>query len=39
MNEDEDRRLVVKSFRRIPQTSPVWNMTGRIERIRKKMNN
>ncbi|MFZ5989767.1 MAG: sodium pump decarboxylase subunit gamma [Bacillota bacterium] len=28
-------KLVVKSFRRIPQTSPVWATTGRIESMGK----
>jgi hypothetical protein len=31
-------RLVVQSFRRVPQSSPVWNSTGRIERISKSIN-
>lgn len=26
-------KLVVKSFKRIPQTSSVWSTTGRIERL------
>ncbi|HHV28872.1 sodium pump decarboxylase subunit gamma [Acetivibrio mesophilus] len=30
-------KLVVKSFRRIPQTSPVWSATGKIERIKRSM--
>ena len=28
-------KLVVKSFRRITQRSPIWNVTGRIEKLRK----
>lgn len=28
-------RLVVKSFRRIPQMSPIWNLTGRIENLKQ----
>ncbi|NLP14626.1 MAG: sodium pump decarboxylase subunit gamma [Clostridium sp.] len=32
-----DYRLVVKSFKRISQTSPVWSTTGRIERIERSM--
>lgn len=31
-------KIVVRSFRRVPQTSPVWNMTGRIELISDKLN-
>jgi len=31
-------KLIVKSFRRIPRTSPVWNFTGRIETIRNNLN-
>ncbi len=31
-------RLVVKNIRRIPQSAPVWNSTGRIERMRNDMN-
>lgn len=31
-------RLVVKNIKRIPQTAPVWNATGRIERLRNDMN-
>ncbi|GAE89051.1 hypothetical protein [Acetivibrio straminisolvens] len=30
-------KLVVRSFKRIPQTSPVWSTTGRIERIERNM--
>lgn len=32
-----DYKLVVKSFKRVPQTSPVWSTTGRIERIESRM--
>lgn len=28
--------LVVKSFRRVPQTAPVWSATGRYERLNSK---
>jgi glutaconyl-CoA/methylmalonyl-CoA decarboxylase subunit delta len=28
-----DSKIRIKSYRRIPQTSPVWNITGRIEQI------
>lgn len=38
MNRSADVKLVVKSFRRIPQTSPVWNTNGRIELHRGKLN-
>jgi len=30
-------RFVVKSFRRIPQTAPVWSATGRYERLKNKI--
>ena len=30
-----DVKLVVKSFKRVGQTSPIWNMTGRFEQIRR----
>ena len=30
-------KLVVRSLKRIPQTSPVWSATGKIERIRRSM--
>ncbi|NMB33998.1 MAG: sodium pump decarboxylase subunit gamma [Clostridium sp.] len=33
LKADTNDNLVVKSFKRIPQTSPVWNTTGRIEQI------
>lgn len=29
--------LVVKSFRRIPQSAPVWSATGRYERLNSKI--
>lgn len=29
--------LVVKSFRRVPQTAPVWSSTGRYERLNSKI--
>ncbi|MCX7843174.1 MAG: sodium pump decarboxylase subunit gamma [Clostridia bacterium] len=38
MDSREGHRLVVRSFRRIPQTAPVWNIAGRLDRIQKKMN-
>lgn len=27
--------LVVRSIRRVNQSAPVWNMTGRVENLRK----
>lgn len=29
--------LVVKSFRRVPQITPVWSATGRYERLKSKI--
>ncbi len=29
--------LVVKSFRRVPQSAPVWSSTGRYERLNSKI--
>jgi hypothetical protein len=37
MNTRTGYKLVVKSFRRIPQISPIWNSTGRIERIQGRL--
>ncbi len=31
-------RLVVKTMRQIPQTSPVWNTAGRLERLGRSLN-
>lgn len=31
-------RLVVRSMRQVPQSSPVWNIAGRIERLGRKLN-
>jgi hypothetical protein len=31
-------RLVVRSMRQIPQTSPVWNTAGRLERLSRNLN-
>jgi len=31
-------RLVVRSMRQIPQTSPVWNTAGRLERLSRDLN-
>lgn len=39
LNTRPGHKLVVKSFRRIPQVSPIWNTTGRVERIRRNLNN
>lgn len=30
-------KLVVNSFRRVPQTTPAWGITGRLDRFRGKM--
>jgi len=32
--DNTGKRFVIKSFRRIDQSSPVWNMAGRLERLR-----
>lgn len=34
---DIQTRIRVKSFRRIPETSPIWNTTGRSEYISEKL--
>lgn len=31
-------KLVVRSMKRIHQNSPVWNTTGRVERLRRNLN-
>ncbi len=31
-------RLVVRSMRQAPQSSPAWNTTGRIERLNRNLN-
>lgn len=33
-----DYRLVVRSMRQIPQSSPVWNTAGRLERLGRDLN-
>jgi hypothetical protein len=30
--------LVVRSMRQVPQSSPAWNTTGRIERLNRNLN-
>lgn len=30
-------KLVVRSFRRVQQSAPVWSATGRYERLRSKI--
>ncbi len=30
-------RLVVRSMRHVPQTSPAWNKTGRLERLNRNL--
>lgn len=37
MQSNSNIKLRVTSFRRIPQSSPVWNTTGRIERLEDKL--
>jgi hypothetical protein len=32
-----DRKLIIKKIKRVSQTSPVWNTTGRIERISNRL--
>lgn len=31
-------RLVVRSMRQVPQISPAWNTTGRLERLSNNLN-
>lgn len=31
-------RLVVRSMRQVPQSSPAWNTTGRTERLNRNLN-
>lgn len=37
MGNDPECKLKVKSFRRIPQTAPIWNTVGRSEYISGKL--
>ena len=37
MSPDSQCRLQIKSFRRIEQTSPIWNKAGRREQIANKL--
>ncbi len=37
MEPESQCKLRIKSFRRIGQSSPIWNRAGRIERISKKL--
>lgn len=37
MRNSPDIKIKVTSFKRIPQTSPIWNTTGRNEYISKKL--
>jgi glutaconyl-CoA/methylmalonyl-CoA decarboxylase subunit delta len=37
MREKTMSKIKAKSYRRIPQNSPVWNMTGRMEQILSKL--
>ena len=38
MDTSPGYNLIVKSIRRVPAVSPVWNTTGRIERLSRKLN-
>ncbi|NLH97269.1 MAG: OadG family protein [Clostridiaceae bacterium] len=38
METRPDYRLVVRSMRQIPQSSPVWNTAGRLERLGRDLN-
>ena len=38
MDVKPGHKLVVTSMRRIPQNSPVWNTTGRVERLGRNLN-
>lgn len=38
MSTKPGHKLVVRSMRRVAQTSPVWNSTGRVERLRRNLN-
>jgi hypothetical protein len=31
-------RLVVRSMRQVPQITPAWNTTGRLERLQNSLN-
>ena len=37
MEPESQCKLRIKSFRRIRQSSPIWNRTGRFEQISKKL--
>lgn len=37
MAPESQCRLIIKSFRRIEPSSPVWNRTGRLEQIANKL--
>lgn len=36
-SQDKGIKLVVKSIRRTPQASPVWNTVGRYERLGRRL--
>jgi hypothetical protein len=38
MDVKPGHKLVVRSMRRVPQNSPVWNSAGRVERLRRNLN-
>lgn len=35
---DSECKQVIRSIRRVPQTSPTWNVAGRVELIKNKLN-
>lgn len=38
LDKREGYKLVVRNIKRVPTTSPVWNTTGRAERLSRKLN-
>ena len=38
LDKREGYKLVVRNIKRVPTTSPVWNLTGRTERLSRKLN-
>jgi hypothetical protein len=38
MDTRQGYRLVVRNIKRVPTASPVWNTTGRTERLARKLN-
>jgi oxaloacetate decarboxylase (Na+ extruding) subunit alpha len=37
MDTDPGTKLIVKSFRRVPQVSPLWSTAGRLQRFQSKL--